>query len=170
MGARDRAKFGAVFCGQIDAGRQRQLIRSAADREHVSAGEVLHQAGAVGEQVKRVFQLESAGEHGGHVFTDAVTDQQGGLDAPRDPELGEGILDGENAWLGERRAVDVMVRGLALVSGWVEGGADVVVEKRPQEQGAFIKRGVENGLGIIDFSTHFHILRALSGEKEGGAE
>jgi hypothetical protein len=36
MGARDRAKFGAVFCGQIDAGRQRQLIRSAADREDFS--------------------------------------------------------------------------------------------------------------------------------------
>ena len=63
--------------------------------------------------------------------------------------------------------MDVALGGLAFVIGRIERGADVVMDERTQQDGAFIDRRAERGFRIIDPAGHVRVLRTLAREEEG---
>ena len=166
MASRNRAKHWTVDRCTIDAFGQGKLISTGTDRKHAAGWQFLHQTSAGGEKLKGVFQLEGSSQHGGDVFANAVTDEEGWPDAPGHPELRQCILDNKDARLGDRSAVDVMRCGFPFMLGWIERGPHVVADEGHQQCRAFIDCGAEDGFGIVDFATHFKVLRTLAGKQE----
>ena len=63
-------------------------------------GQGLHESGALGHELEGVIEGEDAGDAGGGIFADAVTDDGGGFDTPGAPQLGQSEFEGEESGLG----------------------------------------------------------------------
>ena len=67
----------------------------------------MHQASALGDQLQAIFQAEHARHTGRHIFAHDCARAPPRAYAPRLPQFGQRIFDGEERRLGERCLVDV---------------------------------------------------------------
>ena len=115
-----------VLQGRLNAFQRRKNGRHCAAR-----GQGGHQAAAGGDQFQAICQAEDARQAGRHVFANAVPQDGVGFDAPRQPDLGQGIFEGEEGGLGElglvkcgagaRRSAEAR-RGAVFASGGIKHG------------------------------------------------
>ena len=79
-----------------------EVVLGSVDGEHPAAvpRQVLHQAGSAGDQLQPVVDGEDAGDACRDDLADAVTEDDGGLDAPAAEHLGERPLEREQSGLG----------------------------------------------------------------------
>ncbi|GAA2811394.1 hypothetical protein GCM10020219_099360 [Nonomuraea dietziae] len=97
LGPADRADADTGDAGAFDA---LQHVRGGQrHRGHGPRGQLVDEAGAVGDEGERRFQGEHAGQAGGHVLAEAVSGQHRRLDPPGLDEPGERVLDREQGGL-----------------------------------------------------------------------
>ena len=87
--ARNYTLIGRINCGEREAFGDRQLIRGNRNRQHRSAGKVLHQAATQYGNREGVFERHDPRQAGGDVFADAVAEHCFGHHTNRFPPLGE---------------------------------------------------------------------------------
>ena len=131
-GPGNSAELFAVDRREIDAFRQGDFGGRLSNSEHRATGKILHEACPRREQADRVRESEGFRQNRRHVFADAVTDQQGRSESPRDEKFRERIFDREDARLGEARVVQLDGGVFLLVVGRIEDAADVRFKVREQ--------------------------------------
>ena len=77
-----------------------QLVLRQADREHGASRLLTHEPASRGDDGQCVLERQHAGETRSDVLADAMADHRCRAHAPRNPELGEGVLDREQSGLG----------------------------------------------------------------------
>ena len=103
-GAVDRRDPDACAVGRNELPNPRLVLEDGDHRAAVR--EVTHQLASRRHQVQRILEAEDTRRARGRILTDRVPDHRVGLDAPRAPELGQAVLDGEDRRLGVRGVVD----------------------------------------------------------------
>ncbi len=165
--ARDHALAGGVERGEGDVlvglQQRRHLLGGRRHGDHAAGGgHRLHQPGAGGDQPHGVLQREQPADRGGDDLADAVADQDARLDAPAEPELRGGVLQGE-----QRR---LRVAGLVDHLG-VLGGAQDEVLHRPadglrEQPVAGVQVLPEDRVRVVQRAAHSRVLGALPGEEQ----
>ena len=137
--------------GQLDCGHAPGL------------GQCLHEPAARGYQAECVLEAEDAGDAGGDVLADAVSDEGRGTQSPTQPQASEGPLDGEQRRLG--------VRGVGQVLGSVapQDFEQGLVEVIGQQGRAAVDGGAKGWLGSVQLAAHARVLSALAGKQPGHA-
>ena len=89
--------------GTVDRGKIQIIIQEWFDGffpdgygEHAALGHFRHQPAARGDQGKRVFQAEYAGQTGGDPFADTVSGHGHRFQSPRHPQTGKGVFKDED--------------------------------------------------------------------------
>ena len=107
---RDRyALLQTRYCGgdSVDIGHEGD--HSAAFRK------LLHEPAASRNELERVFKTKNAGDAGGHVLTDAMSDREFRLDTPGKPHLGQRIFNCEQGRLGVFGLIEEGLSALRLM-------------------------------------------------------
>ena len=89
--------------GEVGAEQRRDLLLGQGHREHASRRQVPQEPPARRHQIQAFLQSEDPGQTGGDVLPEAVPEEGGGADSPLHPEPRQGVLDGEQRRLRERR-------------------------------------------------------------------
>ena len=139
-------------------------LRAGEDGSHLARRrERLHQARALGDEPKPLFERERAREARRRVLADAVPEDEVRLDAPRPPQLGERVFEREERGLRVSRLVEQR-RRLRLP---VEHREQRPFESWAQDFVAALQRAAKAWLRLVKLAPHPVVLRALPGEEEG---
>ena len=136
-------------------------------RQHGAGGKLLHQPPAHGHQPQRVLERKDARQARGHVLADAVPQHGVRLHPPAHPQLRQGVLDGEQRRLGERRLPQPRAprrhrrpaRERARRAGPSPAPAPAAART--------VHRVAEGGLVLVQLARHPRVLRPLAGKEEG---
>ena len=168
IGTGDDAERRSVVGGDLKIGGEKGFegCGGRIDGEHGTAGKILHEAAAKGDDAERVGEIPGTGEGGGDEFANAVPGHDGGLDAEALPEAGEGVFDDEDGGLGKERVLQGDLRGLFVAGLRVKKFAEVATEMGFEEFAAIVHDGTEEGFAAIEIEAHVDVLRALAAEEE----
>ncbi|CAM3196892.1 Uncharacterised protein [Burkholderia gladioli] len=162
----------AVYGGQRQALAQRfgQLGLAEPDAGHRAGRQGLHQAAAQRDDRQRVLQREHAGQAGGHVFAEAMSDHRGGPDAEPDQAARQRVVEREQRRLGQCRRFEPRGRR-GVLSGIArlrreQQLAQVEAEMRGETVGTGIEGRAKPGQLAIQPARHADTLRALPREHE----
>ena len=144
-------------------------------------GQGTYQTTTICNQAKGIFQAEDTGYTRCCHLAHAMAQERCRLDPPGEPELRQGIFQGEEGGLGvgcvvngEGWIVDLggffaVGRGVAVVSLRVEHCQQRLSRIGLVEFFASIQGGAEAGFGGIEFASHAGILGTLAGEKKSNS-
>ncbi len=138
--------------------------------EHGALGLGLHEPAALADQARGLGQLEHAGQRGRHELAHAVPDQGDGRQAPVHPQPRQGVLEGEQRRLRDRRGAQAAPRPrLRRAFVGEHQLAQVAAEHRPEGLRAGVEGLAEDRLRLVQGPAHADVLGALAGEHEGHA-
>ena len=126
------------------------------------AFDLLHEACPLGNEPQTILQRHDAGNAGCDILTHTMAQHNVGLDAPRFPQIGQGVLEGKQGGLC---VVCLMEQRLSLILRF-----DCRIKDRqqrfspmfPQDLVATIQCGAEARMGLIELTSHVHLLRTLA--------
>ncbi len=153
---------------------RRQVGLGGGDRQHGPRRQALDEPSARRHQGQGVVQLHDAGQAGGDQLAEAVADHRRRLDAPRHPQPGEAVFDGEQRRLRDRHRGKRRERRrrrcprcrLPRRRVGEQRSAQVEIQQRLEPRGAAIEERAELRLGAIDAARHDRLLCTLAGEHE----
>ena len=124
-------------------------------------GQGVEERAAVGHQIQRVLDGEYAGNRGGGIFADAVTDENRRLDTPGPPQSGQRVLERDD----ERRRIDTFIKTADTVR-CVE-----FLQHRPAAPFAHaavasLQDVFEQRLALVQLPAHTRVLQCLAAEEE----
>ena len=141
-----------------------ELLRRKRHAQHTARFDLLEQLAADADERERVLEREDAGQARGCVLAHAVADHRDGRDAPRLPELGEGVLGRKQHGEREGRPLEARARGFALGSLGKEQRLQIA-DARLEQREAAIELGAVNRLALVQSAAHVGVLRAATGEQ-----
>jgi len=141
------------------------------DAQHRPAGQRLHQPPAGRHNRQRIGQRQHACQAGRHIFADAVPDHRVRPHAPGQPELRQGILDGEQGRLRDSSASELFlqVAGGPREVARQDERAQVKPQVRLQQPRTLVNDRAKDRLGPVQTRRHVRVLAALAGEHERDA-
>ena len=142
------------------------LFHIGGDGQHGAAcRQCAHQPSARRNQVEALFQGKDAGNTSCHIFPNAMSHHQIGLNAPSQPKLCQGIFQRKECRLCIGGVVDLGQLGVvdARIKYFQEWG----FQMGAQQFVAAIQGRAKNRFGCIELPTHLAVLGALSGKKKG---
>jgi hypothetical protein len=126
----------------------------------------LHEPRALRHQPESVLETKHPRHRGGDILSKAVPNHRGGGEAPRHPETGERIIDGEYRRLREPSLPELLGSDLRILGPGIEKPPEIETKRALQKRRAPVHFLAEQGLGLIKLPSHVDVLGSLPREQE----